>query len=96
MEAVTVLSEQGVQRLKEFLAAPAVDYDPDGPKGQSPYSKALAWARDPEYGGLPLESARPFANWVDNCWADWTEDPGRTVKDILEGAVTQWCGGRTF
>lgn len=96
MEAVTVLSEKDQQRLKEFLAAPAVDYDPDGALMKDPYNKALAWARDPEHGGLPLESARGFANWLSNCWADWTEDPEATVKDVLEGAVTEWCGGRTF
>jgi hypothetical protein len=61
-----------------------------------PYSKILAWASDPEYGGLPERSARGFADWLSNVWADWTEEPDRTVKDILEGAVTDWCGGRVM
>jgi hypothetical protein len=94
--AVSVLSEKNRQRLEEFLAAPAEDYDPDGPRGTDPHSKILTWALDPEYGGLPALSGRSFANWLSNCWADWTEEPGATVKDVLEGAVSDWCGGRSF
>lgn len=92
---MTVLSEKSLARLKEFLDEPASDWDPDGPRGADPHSKVLAWAQDPEFGGLPPEAARPFADWLSNEWANWTEEP-ITVKDVLEGAVTQWCGGRTF
>lgn len=91
-----VLSELGMARMKDFLAEPARDWDPDGSKGQSPYSKVLAWALDPDLGGLPRYSARPFAEWISNVWADWTEDPEVTVAGVLDGAVSDWCGGRTF
>ncbi len=91
-----MLSEKGRARLEAFLAAPAADYDPDGPKGQDPYGKALDWALDPDYGGLPPVSAKAFANWLSNGWADWTEEEDTSVKDVLEGAVTDWCGGRVM
>lgn len=93
---MSVLSGKNLERLREFLAAPAVDYDPDRGTNPDPYNKIFAWARDPEHGGLPERSARAFADWLSNVWADWTDDEGVTVKAVLEGAVTDWCGGRTF
>lgn len=86
------LSADSVAKLKVFLAAPASDYDPD--KVADPYSKILAWAQDSEYGGLPEPSARGFASWLSNVWVDWTEEEGITVQQLLDGAVTDWCGGR--
>lgn len=82
-------------RLKEFLEADASDYDPDSPKRLMPYDLIVTWARDPEHGRLPDQSALPFADWLDQEWSGWTEEP-RRVRDVLEGAVTAWCGGRTF
>jgi hypothetical protein len=83
--------------LKTFLAEDARAYDAGwNILASDPYSKILGWARDPEYGGLPEYAAYHFAQWLSNVWADWTEEPDRTVKDVLEGAVTDWCGGRTF
>jgi len=93
---VTVLSARDKERLKAFLAAPAADYDADQGSNPDPYNKILAWARDPEHGSLPERSARSFADWLSNVWADWTDDEGVTVEAVLQGAVSDWCGGRTF
>lgn len=60
------------------------------------WTDLMDWAQDDEGGQLPRESAFPFADWLNSSWNDWTEDEEATVKDVLEGAVTQWCGGRTF
>lgn len=96
MDPVT-LSEKSKAALEKFLAEDARVYD-DGYNNlaSDPYSKIIAWAQDPEYGGLPERSARGFADWLSNEWANWTEEPDRTVKQILEGAVAEWCGGRSF
>lgn len=56
----------------------------------------IEWARDGDLGSLPDASARAFGHWLAGCWGDWTEDPETTVKNVLEGAVSDWCGGRTF
>lgn len=93
---MSVLSGKNLERLREFLAEPACNYDPDRGTNPDPYSKILAWARDPEHGGLPERSARAFAEWLSNVWAEWTDPEGVTVKEVLEGAVEAWCGGRTF
>jgi hypothetical protein len=93
---MTVLSEQSRNKLKAFLDEEARDYDDEyNPQAADPYSKIIAWAEDPELGGLPARSARGFADWISGCWSDWTEEPV-TVKDVLEGAVTDWCGGRVM
>lgn len=84
-----VLSAQARTKLDAYLARPCGD-------GLSIYSHALDWARDPEYGGLPEASARAFANWLDNVWENWTEEPETTVGQIFESAVTEWCGGRVM
>lgn len=47
-------------------------------------------------GQLPDVSGRDFASWLDHVWEDWTEEPEKSVQKILEGAVTHWCGGRSF
>lgn len=60
------------------------------------WSDIQDWASEPGGGSLPDESARAFATWLNEVWDDYTEDATSTVKDVLEGAVTQWCGGRTF
>jgi hypothetical protein len=92
-----VLSEKAKAGLEKFLAEDARVYDDAyNDLASDPYSKILTWARDPEYGSLPEQAACPFANWLSNEWANWTEEPGRTVKEILEGAVSDFCGGRTF
>lgn len=91
---MTVLSEKDQQRLKAFLAAPAADYDPDGVLMQDPYNKALAWAKDPEYGGLPPENARAFANWLEDAWSEYAADQDLTTGEVLRLALEKWIGGR--
>lgn len=56
----------------------------------------IEWARDGDLGSLPDASARAFGRWLDANWGEWTEDLEATVKDVLEGAVVDWCGGRTL
>lgn len=87
-------------RAREFLKDRAADWGIDGPKGitSEPYSRILDWAlgTDAASGQLPTESAKPFANWLNGVWDDFADDEEATVEDVLKGAVTQWCGGRTF
>ena len=91
-----VLSGRDLERLEKFLATDARHFDEEYNLGAAdPYSKILAWAQEPDHGGLPERSARAFADWLSGVWADWTEEP-ITVKDVLEGAVTEWCGGRVM
>jgi hypothetical protein len=54
------------------------------------------WATSENGGQLPGESARAFASWLDENWNEWTDDEESTVGSVLDGAVTEWCGGRTF
>jgi hypothetical protein len=92
-----VLSARALERLKVFLAEPAVKYDVNNPDGYALYSKILGWAEDPEYGGLPSYSAVAFAHWLDDAWSDFYDgDESVTVEQALKGAVEQWCGGRTL
>lgn len=84
-----VLSEKEQTCLRVFLAQP-------GDRVGEVYLRALEWAEDPEMGALPHESAKAFALWLDETWNDWAEDPGVTVRQIFEGAVEQWCGGRVM
>jgi hypothetical protein len=51
------------------------------------------WAVREDGGDLPPYSARYFADWLDRNLSDFEEG---TVQDVLSGAVTEWCGGRTF
>lgn len=81
------LSVRLLELLEAWLTLPARD-------ASAVYSHALDWALDPDHGGLPRSSAKAFADWLDNVWDEWTEDPTTTTKDVLEGAVTDWCGGR--
>lgn len=91
-----VLNEKALARLKDFLDADARDFCDDyNPSAPDPFGRILDWALDPEYGGLPTQAARPFANWISNVWADWVEEPIK-VKDLLDGAVTDFCGGRVM
>lgn len=82
----SVLSGRALDNLKSWLTLP-VGNVPDN------YSKIMDWAADPDHGGLPRASARAFANWLTDNWYDWADNEG-TVEDVLEGAVTDWCGGR--
>lgn len=50
----------------------------------------------PTQGQLPGASGRAFAEWLNYGWEGWTEEEDVPVQKILEGAVTEWCGGRTF
>lgn len=50
----------------------------------------------PTEGRLPGASGRAFAEWLDHEWDGWTEEEDTPVQKILEGAVTEWCGGRAF
>lgn len=56
------------------------------------------WARGtgPTEGQLPADSGRAFAEWLNNVWDNWTDEPEVSVQKILEGAVSEWCGGRSF
>lgn len=95
---MSVLSEQNRARLKGFLAEPASRYDVDTLEGVDPYSKIHAWALDPELGGLPPYAARHFANWLAGAWSDFLEPehPDAPVKDVLDGAMSDWTGGRVM
>lgn len=84
--------------LKDFLALPCgkVLSNPSF----SVYLESLIheWAISmrPNHGQLPGTSGRAFAQWLDEGWNDWTEEAEATVQKILEGAVSEWCGGRSF
>lgn len=95
MEAVTKPT-----KLADFLALPATQYSVENPDGWDPYQWALEWALDADGGALPRYSAQPFANWIHNAWDNFLgedeENNGVTTRKILEGAVSDWCGGRSF
>lgn len=47
---------------------------------------------------LPDYSARPFADWLDDEWCRYTDDPQGgllTNRNVIYGALIDWCGGRT-
>lgn len=45
---------------------------------------------------LPEESARPFAEWIYQAWGDFhSGEEIVTNRDVIYGALNDWCGGRT-
>lgn len=53
----------------------------------------LKWAESDTGGGLPEESARPFARWLDNAWNEFDDESGTpTNEDVLKGALKYWTG----
>lgn len=47
-----------------------------------------------EAGELPWDSARPFGDWLDSVWNDYTEpdNPALTNGAVIEGALAYWRG----
>jgi hypothetical protein len=46
---------------------------------------------------LPPESAKPFSEWLHSVWFDFAdEDEAETTsnKQVIDGALESWCGGR--
>ncbi|BET51746.1 hypothetical protein RGQ21_67280 [Kitasatospora aureofaciens] len=41
---------------------------------------------------LPLESAKPFAAWLDYNWYTWNENGENTVGQVINGALKHWRG----
>lgn len=85
--------------LRAFLAMQHGEATADG-GGVSVHLKGLIheWAigMKPGEGSLPSVSAEAFAVWMDAWWDAYTEESELTVEDVLKGAVTEWCGGRSF
>lgn len=47
---------------------------------------------------LPAYSARPFAEWLNYNWHEFTDSSREGVLtngDVIQGALVDWCGGRT-
>lgn len=84
--------------LKTFLAMPCGEVMDDLSVSLNMESLIAEWARGtgPTEGQLPDVSGRDFASWLDHVWENWTEEGEVPVQKILEGAVTEWCGGRSF
>lgn len=78
-------------QTKELLTATAAGLD-----DPNVYELAYDWATAGGHGDLPARSAAGFARWLDEAWSDWTDDEEATVESIFQGAVTDWCGGRTL
>jgi hypothetical protein len=45
-----------------------------------------------ELNALPVESARPFAAWLDEEWNSWSEYEDKTVGEVIAGALAHWRG----
>lgn len=46
---------------------------------------------------LPPQSARPFSEWMHSVWFEFaTEGENMTNRDVLDGALEDWCGGRVM
>lgn len=56
----------------------------------------IIWAKDDEGGQLPAPSAQAFGRWLADAWSKFADDEEATVGDVLQGAVSDWVGGRTF
>lgn len=41
---------------------------------------------------LPIESARPFAAWLDENWNGYNEEGNLTNGDVIAGALAFWRG----
>lgn len=51
------------------------------------------WAKDD--AGLTAPSAKAFSGWMCVVWYDFNEDCDLTNRQVLEGALAEWCGGRS-
>lgn len=77
-------------QTRDLLTTPAKEVD------KEVYEVTYDWATAAGHGDLPARSAAGFARWMDESWEDWIEDEEATVLSVLEGAVTDWCGGRVM
>lgn len=84
--------------LKEFLVLPCGDVLGNPPVSVHLENLIREWAisMQSDHGQLPGTSGAAFAQWLDEGWGEWTEEGEVTVQKILEGAVSEWCGGRSF
>lgn len=85
-------------KLKEFLVLPCGQVLEMVLFSVNLESLIREWAigMEPDQGGLPGASGRAFAEWLNDGWNGWTEEEDVPVQKILEGAVAEWCGGRSF
>lgn len=76
--------------------APKLTDTADFDDGDFGYVQILNWATSDTGGGLPVPSARAFANWLDAEWNSFAgdEDATTTNLDVLNGALDTWTGGR--
>lgn len=45
---------------------------------------------------LPDYSAVPFAAWINESWFQYSEPETLTNKEVIDGALMDWCGGRSL
>lgn len=71
--------------------------DPDDTRtGVQPVTERMIRAYVVAENDLPDYSAEPFATWLDSTWFEYAEDPEATNRDVIDGALEDWCGGRTW
>lgn len=76
------------------------DPDLDGRPGVQDVDAQMIfeYVTDTNVNELPAYSARPFANWLEVNWYEFTEETRNgllTNRDVIHGAIVDWCGGRT-
>lgn len=67
----------------------------DTREGVQPVTRVMIREYVVERNELPDYSAWPFADRLNSVWFEYAEDPELTNGDVIEGALVDWCGGRT-
>lgn len=85
-----------MEDLNPNALAIGVDDDEELRPGVQIASESMIYEYVHENYRLPHASALAFADWVYDVWYDFNEDGNFTNGQVIEAAVTEWCGGRTL
>lgn len=81
-----------MDKLNPTALAESGDGELDGREAVQPVTPAMVREYVVTAGELPIESARPFAAWLDEGWNDWNEDGDLTNGQVISGALAYWRG----
>lgn len=82
------LNPDALAETYDEAGAPAGQVRP----GVQPIDADMIRAHVIEAEELPAESARPFAEYLNEAWYDYVEEPGLTNGGVISGALAYWRG----
>lgn len=83
-----------MEKIRPDALAECGDPELDDREEVQPVTEMMILEYVRETKQLPMESARPFARWIQDEWYGFSEEGDVTVGDVISGALEHWCGGR--